>query len=117
MFLGLPAPEDQVSDVKVTQLCLTLCNPVDCAVHGILQARLLEWVAIPFSKGSSQPRGLLHCNQGSYQNDNGLTSRDNRSDRNEHAPHTHTNMIFKTSYKRRENRTVNLLPRLNNYNS
>ena len=94
MFLGLPAPEDQVSDVKVTQLCPTLCNPVDCTVHGILQARILEWVAIPFSKGSSQPWGLLHCNQGSYQNENGLTPRDNRSDRKEHTPpHTLTRFL------------------------
>ena len=43
------------------QSCLTLCDPMDysppgSSVHGILQARLLEWVAIPFSKGSSQPR-------------------------------------------------------------
>ena len=42
--------------VKVPQLCLTLCNPTDYTVHGILQAMILEWVAIPFSKGSSQPR-------------------------------------------------------------
>ena len=47
--------------VLVAQLCLTLCDPMDCSppgssVHGILQARMLEWVAIPFSKGSSQPR-------------------------------------------------------------
>ena len=47
--------------VKVTQSCLTLCNPMDCSlpgfsVHGILQARTLEWVAISFSRGSSQPR-------------------------------------------------------------
>ena len=42
--------------MKVTQLCLTLCNPVDYTVHGILQARILEWVAVPFSMGSSQPR-------------------------------------------------------------
>ena len=44
----------------VTQLCLTLCDPVNCSspssVHGILQARILEWVAIPFSRGSSQLR-------------------------------------------------------------
>ena len=117
MFLGLPVPEDQVSDVKVTQSCPTLCNPVDCTVHRILQARILEWVAVPFSKGSSQPQGLLHCSQGNYQNDNGLTSRDNQSDRTEHTLPQHTNMIFKTSYKRRENRTMNPLPRLNNYNS
>ena len=43
-------------EVKVTQLCLTLCDPLDYTVHRILQARLLEWVAFPFSKGSSQPR-------------------------------------------------------------
>ena len=39
-----------------TQLCLTLCNPVDYTVHGILQARTLEWEAFPFSRGSSQNR-------------------------------------------------------------
>ena len=42
--------------VKATQSCLTLCNPMDYTVHGILQPRILEWVAIPFSRGSSQPR-------------------------------------------------------------
>ena len=42
--------------VKVFQLCPTLCNPMDCTVTGILQARILEWVAFPFSRGSSQPR-------------------------------------------------------------
>ena len=42
--------------VKVTQSCLTLCHPMDCVVHGILQARILEWLAFPFSRGSSQPR-------------------------------------------------------------
>ena len=47
---------------KVAQSCPTLCNPVDCSlpgssVHGILQARILEWVAISFSRGSSRPRG------------------------------------------------------------
>ena len=41
--------------VKVAQSCLTLCNPMDYTVHGILQARILEWVAVPFSRGSSQP--------------------------------------------------------------
>ena len=38
------------------QLCPTLCNLKDCTVHGILQARILEWVAFPFSRGSSQPK-------------------------------------------------------------
>ena len=47
--------------VKVAQSCRTLCNPMNCSqpgssVHGILQARTLEWVAFPFSRGSSQPR-------------------------------------------------------------
>ena len=42
--------------VKVTQSCPTLCDPVDCTFHEILQARILEWVAVPFSKGSSQPK-------------------------------------------------------------
>ena len=47
--------------VLVTQSCQTLCDPMDCSppgssVHGILQARILEWIAISFSKGSSQPR-------------------------------------------------------------
>ena len=46
---------------EVAQSCLTLCDPMDCSppgssVHGILQARVPEWVAISFSRGSSQPR-------------------------------------------------------------
>ena len=44
------------SEVKGGQLCPTLCDPMDYTVHGILQARILEWGAVPFSKGSSQPR-------------------------------------------------------------
>ena len=39
--------------VKVTQSYSTLCDPMDYTVHGILQARILEWVAHPFSKGTS----------------------------------------------------------------
>ena len=42
--------------MKVAQSSLTLCNPMDYTVHGILQARILEWVAFPFSKRSSKPR-------------------------------------------------------------
>ena len=38
------------------QSCLTLCDPMACSPPGILQARILEWVAIPFSRGSSWPR-------------------------------------------------------------
>ena len=42
--------------VRVAQSCPTLCDPMDYTDHGILQARILEWVAFPFSRGSSQPR-------------------------------------------------------------
>ena len=41
---------------SVTQSCPTLCDPMNYTVHGILQARILEWVAFPLSGGSSQPR-------------------------------------------------------------
>ena len=46
---------------KVTQSCLTLCDPLDhslpgSSVQGILQGRIFEWLVIPFSRGSSQPR-------------------------------------------------------------
>ena len=37
---------------EIAESCLTLCNPTDYTVSGILQARILEWVAIPFSRGS-----------------------------------------------------------------
>ena len=48
------------SESKVTHSCLTLCDPMDCSllsssVHGIFQARLLEWIAISFLRGSSRP--------------------------------------------------------------
>ena len=51
--------------VKVVQSCPILCDPMDCSlpgfcVHGSLQARILKWVAVPFSRGSSQPRGQTH---------------------------------------------------------
>ena len=39
--------------VKETQSCLTLCDSMDYTVHGILQPRILEWVAVPFARGSS----------------------------------------------------------------
>ena len=59
--------------VLVVQSCLTLWDPMDCSlpgssVHGILQARILDWVAIPFSKGSSQPRSRtqVSCTAGRF---------------------------------------------------
>ena len=45
--------------VKVTQSCPTLCDPMDHTVRGILQDRILEWVADPFSRVSSQPRDRI----------------------------------------------------------
>ena len=58
----IPADGDYSHKMKVlvSQSCLTLCDPMDWSppgspVHGILQARTLEWVAIPFSRGSSRP--------------------------------------------------------------
>ena len=42
--------------VKVAQSCLILCDPMNYSVHGILQARILEWVAVHFSRGSSESR-------------------------------------------------------------
>ena len=57
----------------VVQSCPTLCHPMECSppgssVHGILQARILEWVAVPFSRGSSQPRdrGWVFCIAGRF---------------------------------------------------
>ena len=61
--------------VLVTQTRPTLCDPMDCSplgssVHGTFQARILEWIAISFSKGSSQSKdlnpGFLHCRQNLY---------------------------------------------------
>ena len=51
--------------VEVLQSCPTLCdpmdyNPPDSSVHGILQARILEWIALSFSRGSSQARDQTH---------------------------------------------------------
>ena len=53
--------------VKVTQLCLTLCDPMDYTVCGVLQARMLEWVAFPFCRESFQSRDLtqVSCSTGS----------------------------------------------------
>ena len=50
---------------SVAQLCLNLCDPIDCSppgssVHGIFQARILEWVDISYSRGSSQPRNCAY---------------------------------------------------------
>ena len=57
--------------MKVTQLCPTLCDPMDYTVYGILEARILEWVALSLLQGifptqGSNP-GLLHCRQILYQ--------------------------------------------------
>ena len=54
--LGSPRIHWKKVKVKVAQSCLTLCDPRYYTVHGILQARILKWVAFPFSRGSSQPK-------------------------------------------------------------
>ena len=61
-IIMMAAQAVNILSVLVTQSCPTLCHPMDCSppgssVHGIFQARILEWVDIPFSRGSSQPRG------------------------------------------------------------
>ena len=50
-----PAP-DNISESESSSVVSTLCNPMDYTLHGILQARILEWVASSLSRGSSQPR-------------------------------------------------------------
>ena len=59
-----PPPER----LKAAQLCLTLCDPTDYTVHGIPQTRILEWVAFPFSRVSSQTRDQtqVSCITGSF---------------------------------------------------
>ena len=67
-LITVPAPEGWARTnlkVSVAQSCPALCDPVDCSlpgspVHGILQARVVERVAIPFSRESSQPRDQTH---------------------------------------------------------
>ena len=58
-------------EVKIIQLCPTLCDLIDSTVHGILQARVLECGAFPFSRASSQPRDwtqVSHIAGGSFTN-------------------------------------------------
>ena len=63
--VGLPpthTPHIIIKESEVAQLCPTLCDPMKCnlpgfSIQGIFQARVLEWVAISFSRGSSRPRG------------------------------------------------------------
>ena len=62
-----------INQRSVAQLCSTLCDPTDCSppgspVHGLLQARMLEWVAISFFKGYSWPRDRTHvsCTSGRF---------------------------------------------------
>ena len=60
-FLNLYAYHYMKSVTVLVAVCLTLCNPTDysppgLSVHGILQARILEWIAILFFRGSSRPR-------------------------------------------------------------
>ena len=55
-YFGLLLLEQKNLKVLFTQLYTTVCSPLGFSVHGIFQARILEWVVIPFSKESSNPR-------------------------------------------------------------
>ena len=66
-------PPHPLVSVLVIQSCLTLCDPMDCSspgssVHGVIQAKILEWVAISFSKGSSRPKDgtQISCTAGRF---------------------------------------------------
>ena len=60
MAESLCCPPETITTLSIgcvcAQSCLTLCDPMDYTVHGILQARILEWIAVPFFRGSSQPK-------------------------------------------------------------
>ena len=58
LALVLIGPYDSKVKVKVAQSCPALCDPMDYTVHEILQARILEWVAVPFSRVYSEPRSF-----------------------------------------------------------
>ena len=71
--MALEGQKKRKVKVLVTQLCPTLSNPMDCSprgssVHEILQARILEWVTMPSSKGSSRPRDQtqVSCTAGGF---------------------------------------------------
>ena len=95
--------------------CLTLCDPMDCSplgssIHGISQARILEWVAISFSRGSFRPRdqtqvfwiagSLLHCRQILYW----LTSREAHC-----TPQDHSNDAERKGYVSRSSKQGKVL--------
>ena len=73
LLLSSPLVWSEVKWSEVAQSCPTLCDPMDCSlpgssVHGIFQARILEWVAISFSRGTSWPRDRtrVSCIVGRY---------------------------------------------------
>ena len=81
--------------VKSLQACLTLCNPMDysrpgSSVHGILQAGILEWGAISFSRGSAQPRHQTHETRASYIGSLVLLSLSHQG-----GPHVHVFSLFR----------------------
>ena len=67
-YSKLGAHQQRIVKVKVTRLCPSLCDRMDYRVHVILQARIREWVAFPFSRGLSHPRDQTpHCRWTLYQ--------------------------------------------------
>ena len=80
MFINLPVYK-HICVVLVAQSCPTLCHPLDCSppgssIYGMFQARILEWVAISYHSGSSQPRDRTHvsCKSPALQADSLLLS-------------------------------------------
>ena len=86
---------------KSLQYCLTLCNPMDysppdCPVHGILQVRILEWVVLPFSRGSSLSRDQTYWQAGSLPL--ALSEEPTHTHTHKHTDmHMHTSMHTHTS--------------------
>ena len=77
---------------KSLQLCPTLCDPIECSppgssVHGILQTRILEWFAMPFSRGSSRPRDQTCTSCGSCIAEGFFTAKQPGSADAEHRQH------------------------------
>ena len=98
--------------VKGDQSCPTLCDDMNYTVHGILQARILEWVAFPFSGGSSQPRDRT---QGPTLQVDSLPADPWRKTKENNLPFALAGNWSPASHVASENSTTNALFRAGNY--
>ena len=94
---------------EVTQSCPTLCDPMDCSppgssIRGILQARILEWAAISFSRGSSQPRDRtwVSCIAGRCFNHWGTREATYVNPSNSYSPMTYYSLLHTRKLRPRE---------------